>query len=265
MSQLAEKLDCVIVTGAGRGIGAATAKHLASLGVPILCIARTQNVQTVAAQIQNEGGKASALSLDLSDLAGTKNAVTQWVSGTPYRRLGVVLAAAIAGASGGLQSADLSDWLLTFQTNLLGNLAVLQGLLPRMLEARFGRIVMFGGGGAAYEYALFSGYAASKVAVVRATENLSAELKDQGDFAVVCLAPGAIDTDMLRTIRNAGGTVKTVASISEPVNFIEKFLGSVRSPLSGRFVHVRDDWQKWLDKEGADFPPEQWFLRRIEP
>lgn len=265
MSHLAEWLDCVVVTGAGRGIGAATAKHLASLGVPILCIARSHNAQTVAEQIESERGKASALALDLSDLAVTKNTVSQWIAEMPYRRLGVVLAAAITGPSGGLQTADLSDWLLTFQTNLLGNLAVLQALFPRMLDARFGRIVLFGGGGAAYEYPLFAGYSASKVAVVRATENLNAELSTQGDFAAVCLAPGAIETDMLRKIRNAGGKVRTLANIREPLKFIEKFLGSLRSPFSGRFIHVRDDWEKWIDQDGAAFPAEQWFLRRVEP
>src|SRR5262249_42046965 len=157
----------------------------------------------------------------------------------------------------------LFDWLRTFQTNLLGNLAVLQALLPRMLEAQFGRIVMFGGGGAAYAYPLFGGYAASKVAVVPVVENLAEELKTKGDFSVACLAPGAIDTDMLDTIRKAGGEVNTPADISEPLRFIEAFLGCSECPFTGRFVHIRDDWQKWLDHPSSKLHPQQWFLRRI--
>jgi 3-oxoacyl-[acyl-carrier protein] reductase len=217
----------------------------------------------VAQQIESGGGKSFALTLDLADLAKTKTAISELISGLPYMKFGVVLAAGVTGAPGELQDVDLSDWLRTFQTNLLGNLAVVQAMLPRMLEARFGRIIMFAGGGAAYGYPLFGGYAVSKVAVVRATENLNEELKAKGDFGVVCLAPGAIDTDMLTTIRNAGGEVRTLADIAEPLNFIEKFLGSSLCPFNGRFVHVRDVWEKWLDQD-VILDPKQWFLRRIE-
>jgi 3-oxoacyl-[acyl-carrier protein] reductase len=254
-----------VVTGAGRGIGAAVAKHLATLGLPVLCLSRSPNSQSVRQEIESQGGRAFALSVDLSDITAARMAISHWISTVPYRRLGVVLAAGTTGSPGGLVEADLSDWLRTFQTNLIGNLAVVQALLPRMLESRFGRIVMFGGGGAAYAYPLFGGYAVSKAAVVRATENLHEEMKNRGDFSVVCLAPGAIDTDMLRTIREAGGEVRTLAAMTEPLIFIEKFLGSVRCPFSGRFVHIRDEWAKLLDQDKDELHPQQWFLRRIEP
>lgn len=260
-----QHIDCVVVTGAGRGIGAATAKHLASLGVPVVCISKTQTAHSVSRQIEQNAGKAFPLVVDLADVSGTKKAVSEWLDGVPYQRLGIVLAAGITGTSGGLLESDLTEWLGIFQTNLIGNLTVAQALLPRMLNARFGRIVMFGGGGAAYGYPLFGGYALSKVATVRAAENLNEELKDRGDFGVVCLAPGAIETDMLRTVRQAGGHVKTVADISEPVHFIEKFLGSAQCAFSGRFVHVRDNWQSWLDQKETELPAQQWFLRRVEP
>lgn len=264
MNRLSERVDCVVVTGAGRGIGAATAKHLASFGVPVLCISRTQNAHSVRRQIEEHGGKAQALITDLADVSATKQTVSEWSAGVPYQRLGIVLAAGVAGSPGGLLDCDLADWLRLFQTNLIGNLAVVQALLPRMLNSRFGRIVMFGGGGAAYGYPLFGGYALSKVATVRAAENLHEELKSRGDFGVVCLAPGAIETDMLRTVRQAGGQVKTVADITEPVHFIEKFLGSAQCAFSGRFVHVRDNWEAWLDQKEAELPAQQWFLRRVE-
>lgn len=264
MSRLSEQIDCVVVTGAGRGIGAATAKHLAGLGVPVLCISKSHNAQYISEQIAEDGSKAFALTVDLADASASTKKVSEWLAGTSYQRLGVVLAAGVSGAPGGLIDSDLAEWLHVFQINLLGNLAVVQALLPRMLSSRFGRIVMFGGGGAAYGYPLFGGYAISKVAVVRAAENLHEELKGRGDFSVVCLAPGAIETDMLRAILQASGEVRTVADISEPVNFIEQFLGSAHCPFSGRFVHVRDNWAKLLDQEDSELHPQQWFLRRIE-
>jgi 3-oxoacyl-[acyl-carrier protein] reductase len=265
MNPFNQRIDCVVVTGAGRGIGAAAAKHLAGLGAPVLCVSRTQNAHSVSQQVEQDGGQAFSLVVDLADVSATKKAVCEWLAQVPYQRLGVVLAAGVTGAPGGLLEADLTDWLRIFQTNLIGNLAVVQALLPRMLSARFGRIVMFGGGGAAYGYPLFGGYALSKVATVRAAENLHEELKGRGDFGVVCLAPGAIETDMLRAVRQAGGHVKTVADISEPVHFMEKFLGSAQCAFSGRFVHVRDNWEAWLDQTEAELPAQQWFLRRVEP
>jgi len=265
LTELSKQIDCAVVTGAGRGIGAAIARHVTSRGVPVLCISRGEHAQKISQELSARGGKAFAISVDLADTDATKAAVSQWMSNVPYRRFGVVLAAGVTGNAGGLVDSDLKEWLRVFQTNVTGNLAVVQALLPRMLEAGFGRILMFGGGGAAYAYPLFGGYALSKVAVVRATENLHAELAWRGDFSVVCLAPGAVETDMLRQIRKAGGEVRTVADISEPVNFAEKFLASTNCPFSGRFVHVRDDWAKWLEQKEAEIPGQQWFLRRIEP
>lgn len=264
MNRLTEAIDAAVITGAGRGIGAAVAKHIASLGVPVLCLSKSHNAQSICKEIADDGGKAFHRILDLADITATRKAVSEWISTVPYSRLGIVLAAATTGTPGGLVDADLNDWVRTFQTNLIGNLAVVQALVPRMLESRFGRIVMFGGGGAAYAYPLFGGYAISKAAVVRATENLHEEFKNRGDFSVVCLAPGAIDTDMLRTIRSAGAEVRTMAAMSEPLTFIESFLSCVRCQFSGRFVHVRDDWAKWLGRSDSALHPQQWFLRRIE-
>jgi len=264
MSALRESLDAVFITGAGRGIGAAMARHLGGTGVPVVCLSRS-NAAAVAEEIRSAGGTAESLCVDLSDLSGTRQAVSRWLATTHYSRFGVILAAAVTGAPGGLTNGNLADWAQTIQVNLLGNFAALQALLPRMLEARFGRIVTLAGGGAAYAYPLFSAYAASKAAVVRATENLHEELSARGDFRVVCLAPGAIETDMLAAIRAAGGEARTIGKMDEPVRFVERFLAARNCAFSGRFVHVRDSWSEFLEEAGKQLPADQWLLRRIEP
>lgn len=263
MSALRDFLDAVFITGAGRGIGAAIARHLGGAGVPVVCLSRS-NAAAIAEEICSAGGRAESLCVDLSDLSETRDAVSRWLATTRDRRFGVVLAAGVTGAPGGLSNASLSDWAHTMQVNLLGNFAALQALLPRMLEARFGRIVTLSGGGAAYAYPLFSAYAASKAAVVRATENLHEELSAKGDFGVVCLAPGAIETDMLKTIRAAGGEVRTIGKMDEPVHFVERFLGARQCAFSGRFVHARDSWAEYLDEPGNQLSANCWLLRRIE-
>ena len=207
------------------------------------------------------GGNADCLIVDLADVARTRQAVGQWIAAQSFRRLAVVCAAGTLGNPGGIFEGDLTDWDRTFQTNVLGNLAVVQALLPRMLEARYGRIVTVAGGGAAYAYPLFSGYALSKTAMVRATENLDAELRHRGDFLVACLAPGAMETGMLAKVRAAGAHVKTTVAMEEPVEFIASFMRAEACGFSGRFVHVRDPWREWLKPESV--PGEQWLLRRI--
>ena len=255
-------LDAVIVTGAGRGLGRAVAEMAGALSVPVLCLARTDSAEAARDAIRAAGGQAESLCVDLTELETVTERVGQWIAGQSFRRLALVLAAGAVGPAGGLIDGDVRDWARTAQTNLFGNFAVLKALLPRMCEARFGRIVTLAGGGAAYAYPLFSGYAASKAAVVRATENLDAELRGRGDFLTVCLAPGAMETGMLAQVRAAGAEVRTTVPVAEPVEFVRRFIHAETCGFSGRFVHVRDNWQDWLKAETV--PGEQWLLRRVE-
>ncbi len=254
--------DAVVVTGAGRGIGRAIALDLGAAGLPVLCISRTPTAQATADAVVAGGGSAEALMLDLADAVSTEAGVSRWIEGTPYRRLGVVLAAGELGPQGPTVAVDLGAWAHTFAVNLLGNLAVVRAMLPRMVEGG-GRIIFFGGGGAASAYPIFPAYATSKAAVVRATENLGEELRDH-DIAVVCVAPGAVDTDMLPQVIAAGAEVRTRTAIDEVVGFANAFLHSRSRALSGRFVHVRDDWKELLDGTAPAMSAEMWKLRRVQ-
>ena len=262
---MVSKLDTVVITGAGRGIGKAAALHMARTGTRILCISQSANAAETARLITAEGGAAESLSIDLADYANAESTVSAWIGRHPGQRIGVVLAAAILGASGPLIHTDLATWDLAYRVGVLGNLAVLKALLPRMTEAKFGRIAGFSGGGSAYANPMFPAYSAAKTAMVRAVENLHEDLKDKGDFAAVCLAPGAVDTDMLQQVRGAGGYVKTTVGMEEPVGFLERFLTAESCGFSGCFVHVRDSYGHLLNS-GERIPNSSlWKLRRIEP
>ena len=259
------KLDTIVITGAGRGIGKAAALHLGQTGAHILCISQSANAAETARLITAADGAAEALSIDLADYASAESVVSQWIGRHPGQRIGVVLAAAILGASGPLIHTDLATWDLAYRAGVLGNLAVLKALLRRMTEAAFGRIVGFAGGGSAYANPMFPAYAAAKTAMVRVIENLHEDLKDKGDFATVCLAPGAVDTDMLQQVRGAGGYVKTTVGMEEPVGFLERFLTAESCGFSGCFVHVRDSYAHLLNTGERIANDSLWKLRRIEP
>jgi NAD(P)-dependent dehydrogenase (short-subunit alcohol dehydrogenase family) len=258
-------LDLVVVSGAGRGIGRAIALDLGDRDLPVLCVSRSERAAETAAEIRARGGRAESLMVDLADYVHAGQATTHWLRERRPRRLAVVLAAAELGPRGPFGETDLSEWDHCFRVNALGNLALVQGLLPTMIEARFGRIVFLAGGGAAYAYPVFPAYAASKAAIVRIVENLHEDLSGRGDFAVVALAPGAVDTETLRRVRSAGGAVRTVTDVSEPVECVRALITSDRCNLSGTFIHVRDEWRRYLNSEEHPESESLWKLRRIEP
>jgi NAD(P)-dependent dehydrogenase (short-subunit alcohol dehydrogenase family) len=259
-------IDCVIITGAGRGIGKAISKEFAlNKNLPVLCISKSNNIEETKDTIIAEGGTAYSLKIDISDYVYTKRTIYEWIKDKKYNNIGLVLAASQLGEIFSLDDFCLKSWDECYKINVLGNLAVLEGVLPQMLKNKFGRIVVFSGGGAAYSYPIFSAYSASKTAVVRTVENLSVVLKDKGDFAIVALAPGAVDTDMLKKVKEAGGEVKTTVDISEPVKFVSDFILSENCNFSGSFVHVRDNWNNYLNTENKLINDSIWKLRRIEP
>jgi fengycin family lipopeptide synthetase B len=258
-------IDMVVVTGAGRGIGKAIAVELGSRGVHVFGISKTESVDATRDEIVAQGGSASSLRMDLSgDAEAIRQAVHDRVSRSGLKSVGVVLAAAVLGPTGPLSETSLEAWKECLNVNLFGNLAVAQGCMSTMLSARFGRILALAGGGSAYAYPTFPAYSASKTAMVRAVENLHEDLRNCGDFAVVCLAPGAVETRMLQQVRAAGAVVKTTVDLAEPVRFARQFLFCETCGFSGRFVHVRDDWTPYLDVPNLSPKAETWRLRRIE-
>lgn len=256
-------MNCIIITGAGSGIGKAAALELGKNGFHVLCISKSGRCSDTAAQINKEGGSAESLIMDIADHALVKRKLSKWLISKKHVCLGVVLAAGILGPQGPLEKSSISEWGECLNVNILGNLAVLRQVLSSMIKNQFGRIVFFGGGGAAYAYPLFPAYAASKSAIVRICENLHEDLKTKGSFSVVCLAPGANDTEMLKRIREAGAEIRTVVDIAEPVNFIISFILSKKCNFSGCFVHVRDEWAIYLDSNNK-LKENKWKLRRIE-
>jgi len=263
--------DVVLVTGAGRGLGKAISIALANEDVPVVCISKTNALKTCM-EINQLEKRAIGLQLDISDYIYAESRIREFVAFSDIFnndhniKIGIVLNAGILGEGGEFWDTDLWNWEKVFQTNVLGNLGVLKAVLRRMRMAKFGRIVFLAGGGAGYGYPLFSAYACSKVAIVREVENLAMELKDQGDFSCVALAPGAMETDMLKEVRSYGAEVKTTVDMGEPIEFIKYFMqsDSKSNHISGRFIHSRDDWKEFMDNPLDIDDETKWLLRRLQ-
>jgi NAD(P)-dependent dehydrogenase (short-subunit alcohol dehydrogenase family) len=256
-----DKIDILIVTGAGDGLGKELA-IAASKKIEVICISRSKNAIKVANEINKNGGKAQGLTCDLSNFH-LIDAKLKSLKINKQKKLGFIFCAATLGNGGGILDDKIENWDLVFRTNVLGNLKVLQYFLPHIIKNKFSKIVFIAGGGAAYGYPKFSSYSLSKTATVRAAENLHIELEGKGKFTVLAIAPGAMKTKMLAKVIASGAKIKTFVPINETVEFLLRIINENRfQKLSGRFIHVRDDVNNFFSSKSKD--DKKWFLRRTE-
>ena len=114
----------------------------------------------------------------------------------------LVNVAAIQGPIGHITDVNIVEWRKVIEVNLIGTFLMIRALVPFMKELGKGKIVNFAGGGEG-PYTNFSAYVASKGGIVRLTETVAAELKDF-NIDINAIAPGAVNTQMLREVLEAG-------------------------------------------------------------
>lgn len=184
-----------VVTGGGRGIGAAVAAELARLGASVTIMGR--DLQRLTAHARELQGtvttEVNAVACDVSD----PGAITEAFAAA-RERFGVVYAlvnnAGIAdGALFGETTRDL--WDRTLAVNLTGAYECMQQVLPGMIAARGGRVVNVASTAGLRGYARMSAYCASKHALVGLTRAVAQEVARAG-VTVNAVCPGYTDTDM---------------------------------------------------------------------
>lgn len=195
-----------IVTGASRGAGAVIAARLYELGANLLLAARsTEALRLRRDELARAVAGSGQLHILAADLAAPEAA--GHILGEARRiwsRLdGLVNNAAIQGPIGPLWENDLGEWRRTIEINLLAPVALCHGAVAWMREGGGGSIVNLSGGGATAARPNFSAYATSKAALVRFSETLAREVEAFA-IRVNCVAPGALNTDMLAEVLAAG-------------------------------------------------------------
>ena len=187
-----------VVTGASRGIGAATAEAVAGAGAHVVLAARDgEALERNAARIRGNGGNASAVPTDVSEVAEVERlfAAAEEV-GTP---------SALVCAAGVLRSAPFAEitpetWAESLGVNLTGSFLCCRAAFEAMRRSGEGRIVNLGSLSGVYATEKFPGltaYNVSKYGVIGLTEAIAAEGKEHG-ISAICVSPGAVDTEMLR-------------------------------------------------------------------
>ena len=185
-----------LVTGGGQGIGEGIARRFAQAGASVLIATRTaKNGQAVADSIVKQGGKASLLQTDIGNHEEAKRAVAHAVE--KYGRLDIVVHNAAVYPVIPIEQLSDEDLDRTLSVNLKAGFWLIQAALPHLRESRHAAILNVVSAGAFIFSPIVSMYSAAKAAMVSFTRSMAAEFASQG-IRVNALAPGSVDTDMVR-------------------------------------------------------------------
>ncbi|MCC6355836.1 MAG: 3-oxoacyl-[acyl-carrier-protein] reductase [Verrucomicrobiae bacterium] len=183
-----------IVTGAGRGIGAAIATRLASQGAAVACVSRTEaNARRSAEQVAALGARSLALAVDVADGAAAESAVGAVLK--EFGRIDILVNNAGVTRDGLIMRMGDADWDAVLTTNLKGAFNFTRPAVRGMIKQRSGRIVNISSVVGLIGNAGQANYAASKAGLIGFTKAVAKEVAGRG---VTCnaIAPGFITTDM---------------------------------------------------------------------
>ena len=198
-----------LVTGAGRGIGAAIATRLVQEGVRVTLLGRTADVLNALAQ--KLGAQTQVVTADVSSAEQMRDVVQS--ASAQFGPVDILVNNAGQARSAPLHKADDELWSSMLAVNLTGTYNGIRAVLPSMLERNFGRIVNVASTAGLLGYPYVTAYCAAKHGVVGLTRALALEVANR-NITVNAVCPGYTDTDIVRdTIRNI--TAKTGRSEQE--------------------------------------------------
>jgi 2-keto-3-deoxy-L-fuconate dehydrogenase len=185
-----------IVTGAGSGIGRASALLFAKEGAYLALVDRDRaGLQETLTAIEDAKGEASAHVGDVGDADFSRTAVTDIVA--RRGRLDVLMTAAGISCGGTVVTTDPADWDAVFRTNVGGTWLWSRAVVPEMQRQGSGSIITLASQLAMAGGRNNSAYIAAKGAIVSLTRTMALDFASDG-IRVNAIAPGAIDTPMLR-------------------------------------------------------------------
>jgi 3-oxoacyl-[acyl-carrier protein] reductase len=184
-----------IVTGAGRGIGHAIAVRLASEGVRVACVSRSEeNAKRTADELNvARADSAKAYAVDVADHEAVQKSGAQILQ--DFGKIDILINNAGVTRDGLAMRMSIEDWDTVINTNLRGAFNFTQSIMRAMIKQRSGRIINITSVIGLIGNAGQTNYAASKAGLIGFTKSLARELASR-NITVNAIAPGFITTDM---------------------------------------------------------------------
>lgn len=217
----------VIITGASRGIGAATARHMVGLGANVVLAARS--TKTITALAEDLGSNALAIPCDVSNWEQVLRLVTEATS--RFGSLDVLINnAGVIDPISRIADSDPAAWGIVTDINVKGVYHGLRAAIPVMEAQGQGTIVNISSGAATSALEGWSHYCATKAAVLSLTRCADKECRDQG-LRVIGLSPGTVATNMQQEIRASG--LNPVSRLDPSVHIPPNWVASALAYLCG--------------------------------
>ena len=182
-----------VITGSSSGIGLESALMLARNGYITYATMRSPEKDTsIKVAVQNEGIPIRVVQLDVTDDNSVKNAVDHIIS--EAGRIDVLINNAGYGLGGALEDLSMEEIKSQYETNLFGQIRVIQAAIPTMRKQRSGRILNISSGNGIFGFPGVSAYVSTKFAIEGLSESIGYELEPFG-IKVILIEPGFVLTN----------------------------------------------------------------------
>lgn len=252
-----------IITGGGRGIGAAAAARLVSAGASVVLTARSEEeVEAVAAQLRQVKGRAIAVPGDITDPEAVEEVVEAALD--QFGRVDILVNnAAVIWPLEEVADVDPDEWAYNITTNLIAPMMMVRNVLPVMLDQGYGRILNISSEAAFTPVFGGSAYCAAKAGLDMFTRVLALEVAGSG-VAVNALYPGQVDTAMqedIRSVDTTGSRLDTtwfheihargeLAAPASVANLVYWLVGPWSRTRNGEFFNAED--AAWVEQVRQD-------------
>jgi NAD(P)-dependent dehydrogenase (short-subunit alcohol dehydrogenase family) len=204
----------VFVTGAGSGVGRATAALFAEEGARVFGVdVNRDGISETVAAIKKSGGEADGMHCDVAVFDEVARAVGR--TADVYGGLNVLVNAAGIGGFKRFEELEPDEWQRTFAVNVTGMFNTTKAALPHLLTPPVGNVVNVGSTSSLRGTAYAAHYAASKAAVLNLTRSLALEFASR-DLRVNCVAPGGVRTPLGRFFMRRDDFEQHIVDYSAP-------------------------------------------------
>ena len=219
----------VVITGASSGLGEAAARLLSAQGATVVLGARrTERIQSIADELTGRGGKAIAITTDVTQYLNVKKLVD--VAVQTYGRIDVMINNAGLMPNSPLDRLKIDDWNQMIDVNIKGVLYGIAAALPYMKKQKSGQIINVSSVAGHKIRPSNAVYAATKHAVLALSEGLRLEVKPY-NLRTTVISPGAVATELPNSVTepDIAENVKKIYELAIPA---ESFARAVAFAIS---------------------------------